>query len=465
MAGPDPLPASIFRRYDVRGVAGTELREETALLLGRALGSRIRRAGGTNAAVGRDVRHSSPGLAAAAARGLARSGLEVLELGVVSTPVLNHALHVRQLGGGIMVTGSHNPREDNGLKLCLGSVALHGEDIQALRRDARAGRFEEGPGRIRPTDHVSEYRRDLIGRFAFARRLWVGVDCGNGVMGPIALSVLRPLGVEVEPLYCEPDGDFPNHLPDPEVPRHMADLSRLVRDRGLELGLGFDGDGDRVGVLDETGRKISADRVLLLFARDMLAAHPGGRVRYDVKCSEFLAGDIEARGGEPVMGETGHSLLKRDVRRLDAILGGELSGHIVFNRGWHPIDDGLYAALRLLALLASGPGPLSALFADMPDPVSTAEIKVPCPDADKERVVAALVRGFSATHEVLAIDGARVRVAGGWFLVRASNTTPNLTVRIEARDLAALRGARDLLLDRLRAHPEVDPGPLLAEVP
>jgi len=364
-----------------------------------------------------------------------------------------------------MVTGSHNPKSDNGLKLCLGREPLFGEAVSSLRTQAEAGDFEEGEGEVDAYDHLPAYLDDVCGRFGFPAGLRVAVDCGNGVTGPVVLAALQRLGVEALALYCEPDGDFPNHLPDPEVPAYMEDLGRLVVSEHAVCGFGFDGDGDRVGVLDERGRKISADKVLAVLARDVLRMHPGGIVRYDVKCSDFLEDFIKRCGGKPVMGVTGHSLLKRDVKALDAVIGGELSGHIVFNRGYLPIDDALYCALYILGLVAHSGEQASALFADLPDLHSTHEIKIPCADAAKFDVVERLKARFARDHEVNVIDGARVSLGeGAWFLVRASNTTPNLTVRLEAPTREDLLKARDVLLEALREHAEVDPEPLAREV-
>jgi len=375
----------------------------------------------------------------------------------VPTPVLYHFLHRENVGGGIMVTGSHNPRSDNGLKLCLGSASLYGEDVATLRTQAEAEDFVDGDGRVEATDYVPIYLDDVCARFKFPEGLHVAIDCGNGVMGPIVLEALKRLRISVEPLYCEPDGDFPNHIPDPEVPAYMEHLGRRVRDTHAVCGFGFDGDGDRVGVLDQKGRKISADWLLAVFARDVLRMHPGGTVRYDVKCSDFLDKYIKERGGKPVMGVTGHSILKRDIKELDAVLGGELSGHIVFNRGYLPIDDSLYCALYFLGLVAHSGELASAMFDDFPDLCSTAEIKVPCPDDAKFDVVESLVKRFQQDYEVLNVDGARVRVDGGaWFLVRSSNTTPNLTVRLEAPDREKLLAARDILVQALSEHPQAD---------
>ena len=451
------FPNRIFRRYDIRGKAIEEISFDLAGAVGRRLGERIRERGGSKAAVGCDVRHSSPELMQNAARGLMEAGLEVSLLGVVPTPVLYHYLYREGIDGGIVVTGSHNPRSDNGLKLCLGTGPFWGDDIVRLRDEID----EELPvldgGELREVDYLPTYIDELGERFQPRRSFRVGVDAGNGVMGPLVLEVAQRLGLEVVPLFCEPDGDFPNHLPDPEVPEYMAELGRTIVTQNLDLGLGFDGDGDRVGVLDEKGNKISADWLIALYARDQLERHPGGLVRYDVKCSSFLTEDIRAHGGEPWMGETGHSILKRDVTQRDAILGGELSGHIVFNRDYVPIDDSLYCALMLLRLAERSNGPVSQLFADFPNLVSTAEIKLPCPDERKFEVVTQLVEHFQRDHEVITVDGARVELGEGtWFLVRASNTTPCLTVRFEARSKEAVHTARDLLRNSLAPFDEVD---------
>jgi phosphomannomutase/phosphoglucomutase len=456
---PDP---AIFREYDIRGRAPELLSPEVARGVGRALGTRIMKRGGRNALVGRDVRHSSPALAAAAAEGLASAGLAVLDLGIVPTPVLYHALHRVPGDGGVMVTGSHNPKSDNGLKLCLGTDSLWGESIRSLRTEILAGAFASGDGSVATLPYLERYLSDLLPRFRFSRRLRLAVDCGNGVMGPLVLDAFRRLSCDVTPLFCEPDGDFPNHIPDPEVPEYMETLRKTVVSERVDAGLGFDGDGDRVGVIDEQGRKVSADHLVAVFAEEMLKEHPGGIIRYDVKCGEFLRDWVTARGGVPRMGKTGHSLLKKDLKEDGAILGGELSGHLVFNRGYLPIDDSLYAALRLLQMADRRGVPVSRLFAAIPPTVSTAEIKLACPDAVKFDVVAALVAAFKKRFEVYDLDGARVRLSGGWFLVRASNTTPNLTVRLEAGTRESLLAARDVLRDALRAHPQVDAAPLLA---
>jgi phosphomannomutase/phosphoglucomutase len=459
------MDPTIFRMYDIRGIAGEQLDEDLARDVGRALGTRIVRAGGDSCVLGHDVRHSSPALAEATTAGLREAGVSVLFLGQAPTPVVYHALYRRQLGGAVVITGSHNPREYNGIKLYLGQAGLYGKQVASLRDQILEGDFESGSGAREDLDWVEPYTRELADLFSDLTSVRIAADCGNGVMGPVLRKVAARLEIEVDGLYLEPDGDFPHHIPDPEVPRFMEELGRRVVEGSAACGLGFDGDGDRVGVFDERGRKISADWLVALFARDILPEHPGGVVRIDVKCSSFIEDEIRAAGGRAVMGETGHSLLKRDIKKLDAILGGELSGHIVFNREYLPIDDSLYCALRFLRILQRSGGSASELFASFPRLHATAEIKLPVAEARKVPVVRALVDRFSREYEVLALDGARVALdASTWFLVRASNTTPVLTVRLEAGEAHRLQEAGRILLDALRRHPEVDRKPLVEEL-
>ena len=448
---------TIFRQYDIRGHVGEDLTDETVELIARGIGTYLARSGVTSVALGRDVRLSSPGFARAATRGFVATGLHVVDVGIVPTPVLYYAIEKLGAGGGLMITGSHNPVEYNGLKICKGSLAIYGEEIQTIRRLVEAGDFESGNGSAEEKDILATYEAELGGAFHFARRFKVVVDCGNGVMGPVVPRILRAFGHEVNELYCEPDGRFPNHLPDPEVPAYMADLMRTVTSTGADLGLGFDGDGDRVGLIDETGRKISADWLVAVFARDLLDRYPGGKVRYDVKCSDFLDGFIRRHGGEPVMGRTGHSILKQDMKEMDAILGGELSGHIVFGRDWHLIDDSLYSALEVMALMEKSDCKCSGLFQEIPETFSTAEIKVPVPESEKFGVVDRLTADFKKRgFDVVTIDGARVKTPDGWGLVRASNTTANLTVRLEAATPDGLETLKDLFLEVLGAYEFLD---------
>jgi phosphomannomutase / phosphoglucomutase len=458
------LDSGIFRQYDIRGIVGQGLDESTVRRIGRAYGDLMRERGRSRVALGRDVRHSSPAFAEACAAGMSEAGLRVYDLGELPTPLLYYGIISEQLDGGVMITGSHNPIDYNGLKICEGKLPLFGEEIQEIRRVAESGPRGEvaAPGMILPIDVGPAYRQDLDSRFRFAQRFKVVVDCGNGVGGPWIPEILRAAGHEVIELYTEPDGSFPNHLPDPEVPKYMRDLVAKVKETEADVGFGFDGDADRLGVIDGDGRKISADWLLIAFARDLLRRHEGGIVRYDVKCSDFVEDLIREAGGQPVMGRTGHSILKREMADLDAVLGGELSGHIVYGREYYPIDDPFYCALKVLELMERNAVPCSGLFHGIPETFATAEIKAPCADAAKFEVVAALVEDFKSSHDVVDVDGARVRVpeGEGWGLVRASNTTANLTIRFESLSASGLAKVREVFMERLEKHDAIDLGPV-----
>ncbi|MBI1853185.1 MAG: phosphomannomutase/phosphoglucomutase [Planctomycetes bacterium] len=442
----------IFREYDIRGVADRELTADAAEAIGRAFGSMLRESGAETAAVGRDVRLSSDHLEARFAIGLARAGVAVTDVGMVTTPMLYYAGITLRTGGAAMITGSHNPVDWNGIKLVMANRPLTADEIQALRRRIEEGRFTEGQGRIETDTIGGRFLSDLVARFRLRHGMRVVVDAGNGAAGPYIVQLLRRLGVEVNALYCEPDGRFPNHLPDPEVPENVKVLAETVVAEHAEVGLAFDGDADRVGVVDDTGRKISADWLLALFAREMLKRFPGGKILYDVKCTDFIERDVRAHGGVPLLGKTGHSLLKKKMADENAVLGGELSGHIVFGRDYYPIDDSFYCALFLLQMLTDDARPLSQRFADFPRTVSTPEIKVPCSDDRKFGVVAEVAAELRRDHPVVEVDGARVSFADGWGLVRASNTLPVLTLRFEASTADALEKNRASVMSILRRH-------------
>lgn len=450
------LDPTIFREYDIRGIVDENLTVEVVNAVGRAFGTRLTRTGARRAAVGRDVRLSSTPFAEAFAEGLRAAGITPVDVGIVPTPVLYWAIKTLECDGGVMITGSHNPVEYNGLKICAADGALTAEAIQELRSAIESQDFADGQAPAESVEVMPRYLEDLTSRFDFGRSFKVVVDCGNGVAGGVAPTVLERTGHDVTGLYLEPDGTFPNHLPDPEVPEYVRDLIAKVKSEGAACGFGFDGDGDRLGLIDETGRKISADWLLAVFARDLLTRHPGGKVRFDVKCTDFLAEDVKRHGGVPVMGRTGHSILKRDVKSSGAILGGELSGHIVFGREYHLIDDPFFCALRTLEILEREGGTCSSLFEGFPETFSTAEIKAAVPESDKFRIVRELTADFEATHDVITVDGARVVLEDGWGLVRASNTTANLTIRFESRSLEGRERIRAEFLERLRKHPEVD---------
>ncbi|MBN2171903.1 MAG: phosphomannomutase/phosphoglucomutase [Candidatus Krumholzibacteriota bacterium] len=443
------MPRRIFREYDIRGVVGEDLTAESYRALGGALAARFRADGATEAVVARDNRLHSPELHDALVAGLRGAGLDVLSIGTVPTPVLYYALAVRGAGGdcGAVVTASHNPPQYNGLKIVSAGRALSGADIAALRdlalaaptRDAGAG----GEGAYREEDWRGRYVDRIAAGVHLARPVRVALDCGNGTSGIVLGDLLAALGADAEILYEEPDGRFPNHPADPVVAENLADLIARVRAGGFELGIAFDGDSDRIGVVDEQGAILWGDRLLALYARDLLAETPGAKVIFEVKCSRALAEDIAAHGGTPILWKTGHSLIKAKMREEKALLAGEMSGHIFFGDRWFGFDDALYAAARLLEIVARGHRPLGDLLAGMPEYVSTPEIRLPCPDERKFEIVAALRDEFAADYEVVDIDGVRVEFPDGWGLVRASNTGPVLVLRFEAESgerLAAIQG-------------------------
>ena len=418
----------------MRGVPGRDFDAEFARRLGLAFGSRAVEAGGRRVSVGRDCRLTSEGLAAALIEGLRATGLGVIDVGVCPTPLVYFSLFHWDLDGGIQVTGSHNPPDYNGFKICLGKETLHGEQIQELRRRVEAGRFARGTGTVERRPIEAAYQAhvlDAVGRLV--RPLDVVVDAGNGTAGPVAPELYRRLGARVVELFCEPDGRFPHHHPDPTVVENLADLVRAVTRGGADLGIAFDGDADRIGVVAPSGRVIWGDELLVLYARDVLARNPGATIVSEVKCSQRLYDDIARHGGRGIMWKAGHSLLKAKMRETGALLGGEMSGHIFFKERYFGYDDAIYAGARLLELLAREPRGLEALLADLPPACTTPEIRVDCPDDLKFRVAERVRARFEAEgHDLIAVDGVRVRFPHGWGLLRASNTQPVLVMRFEA---------------------------------
>ena len=431
---------AIFREYGIRGVAERDFDAGFARRLGLAYGTLAREAGKRRVSVGRDCRLTSDRYAAAVVDGLAATGLAVVDLGVCPTPLMYFSLFHWGLDGGIQVTGSHNPSDYNGFKVCLGTDALYGEQIQELRRLIEAGRFASGSGTVEERPVVPVYQDDIVGRVGrLARPIRVVVDAGNGTAGPVAPAIYRRLGAEVHELFCDPDGRFPNHHPDPTLPENMEDLVHAVAERGAELGIAFDGDADRIGVVDAHGRIIWGDELLVVFARDVLARHPGAVVVSEVKCSQRLYDDIARHGGRGIMWKAGHSLLKAKMRETGALLGGEMSGHIFFKDGYFGYDDAIFAGARLLDVLARSGKAVDALLADLPPSHTTPEIRVDCPDDVKFRLAEGVRDHFRAAgYEIIDVDGVRVRFPHGWGLVRASNTQPALVMRFEAETPAAL---------------------------
>ncbi|MCK6426142.1 MAG: phosphomannomutase/phosphoglucomutase [Burkholderiaceae bacterium] len=453
------IDASAFKAYDIRGIVGRAIDETFAEHLGRAFGSEAVRAGERAVAVGRDGRVSGPSLAAALMRGLASTGLEVIDLGAVTTPMLYYVAATRaDLGcrSGIQVTGSHNPKDYNGFKMVLAGVAIHGEAIQRLRQRMETEDYLQAQaGAIRSLDILPEYSQRIVGDCRLARPMKIVVDSGNGIPGASSPGILRALGCEVIDLYSRVDGDFPNHHPDPSKLENLADLIKVVHATEAELGLAFDGDGDRLGLVTRDGQVIFPDRQLLLFARDILSRHPGAPIIFDVKCSQRLAAGIREAGGVPLMWKTGHSLVKAKLRETGAPIAGEMSGHIFFGERWYGFDDAMYTAARLLEILSRSDDP-SALLEALPTSFSTPELNVPVPAGNQHAIVEALVaRADFPGAEIGTIDGLRADYPDGFGLIRASNTTPVLVLRFEGHSAEALaRIERDFMAALRAVMPE-----------
>jgi phosphomannomutase len=457
-----PFDPSIFKAYDIRGVVPLTLNEEVALALGQAFGARALALGESVVAVGRDGRVSGPSLARALVEGLTRVGVEVVDIGMVTTPMLYFAASTL-CRSGIQVTGSHNPRDHNGFKMVLAGQALYGDAIEDLRRLMQ----EQSPpaagrrGVVKTTDVMPAYRDRIVGDIRLSRPMKIVVDCGNGVAGASAPGIFRALGCEVTELFSEVDGGFPNHHPDPSKPENLRDLIAALAQSDAEIGLAFDGDGDRLGIVTKQGRTIYPDRQLILFARDVLSRIPGAPILFDVKCSQQLAPAIEAAGGQPVMYKTGHSLIKARMRELDAPLGGEMSGHIFFKERWYGFDDGTYAGARLLEILSRSPD-VSAVLDALPSSYSTPELNVSCAEGEPHRLMAHLVtlgtQRFAGTARLSTMDGLRVDWPDGFGLIRPSNTTAVLVLRFEGQTESALQRIQTEMLALLH---QVKPDALL----
>lgn len=452
MTSAPQLPAGIFRAYDIRGVVGDSLTADTAYWIGRAIGAESLACGEPGVVVGRDGRLSGPELASSLIRGLCEAGCDVTDVGMVPTPVLYFAANTLGPRSGVMVTGSHNPPDYNGFKIMIAGETLSGERIQRLYRRLQDGELSSGAGQCRQAEILDAYRARILGDLKVERRLKVVIDCGNGVAGVNAPELIEALGCEVIPLFCEVDGTFPNHHPDPGKPENLRDLIAKVAETGADLGLAFDGDGDRVGVVTNTGEMIYPDRLLMLFARDVLGRNPGAEIIYDVKCTRGLAGVIAAQGGRPLMWKTGHSLIKAKMKETGALLAGEMSGHIFFKERWYGFDDGIYSAARLLEILSLDGRSAAAVFADFPVALSTPEINISVGDERKFALIEALQRDAQwGEASLFTLDGVRVDYPYGWGLVRASNTTPVLVLRFEADSAEQLSQIQQVFHDQLKA--------------
>ena len=449
------IAAGIFRQYDVRGVVDADLTVEAAYAIGGAYAALMRERGVTGeVAIGRDNRPSGDKLRDALVRGLTCAGVSVVDIGVVPTPVLYWSLHHLAVIGGIQITGSHNPPEYNGFKLCCGTESLHGHDLQHLRALIESGAAPKGQGQVRHEALVDRYVADVVTRTGpLARAMKIVYDCGNGAGALVAPQLMLALGLNAVGLFIESDGTFPNHHPDPTVPENLDALIAAVKAEGAEMGIAFDGDADRIGLVDDEGRIIWGDHILILYARDVLSRTGVGQpIIFDVKCSQALTDEITRAGGRAVMWKTGHSLIKDKMKEERAPLAGEMSGHMFFSEGFYGHDDALYGAARLLRIVAASGRTVRELLADVPPFVTTPEIRVECGDDRKFELVDKAVAHFRARHEVIDVDGVRVLFGDGWGLIRASNTQPILVTRYEARSAERLAVIRNEMESWIRAQ-------------
>lgn len=434
---------NIFREYDIRGIVGEQLTDETVALLSKAIGSFFRANGAKRIAIGFDARKSSPVFCRLLTEGFNQTGCDVVLIGMVPTPVLYHTVFTKSVDGGVMITGSHNPPDHNGFKICLGKSTLFGSQIQEIKEIAYSEDFPVGTGTVETIEVLEDYITDIVSGIKLGpRKIKAVVDGGNGMGGVTGVPVYEKLGIDMVKLFIEPDSDFPNHHPDPTVIENLQDTIASVRESGADLGIAFDGDGDRIGVVDENGRIIWGDELMVLLSRTILAERPGSTIIAEVKCSQNLFDDIEKHGGVPIMWKAGHSIIKAKMKETNAALAGEMSGHIFFADRFYGFDDATYAGARVLEILSNTDKTLSELLADIPQTSSTPELRVDCSDETKFDVVARVVDEFSKTNRVFTIDGARILFEHGWGLVRASNTQAILVLRFEAdsdRHLAEIR--------------------------
>jgi len=441
---PVPHP-EIFKAYDIRGIVGHSLTPQIVRQIGQAVGSEALAAGDSAVVIGRDGRLSGPAISDALIEGICAIGCDAVDIGMVPTPLTYFATHALDIGSAVSVTGSHNPPDYNGLKIMIGTHTLAAERIQDLRKRIEAGSFAEGQGARRSENVVPTYMERVAGDIHLKRPLKVITDCGNGVAGMAAPQLMRDIGCEVIELYSEIDGTFPNHHPDPSVADNLVQLIEAVRNEKADLGLAFDGDGDRLGVITDTGQVIWPDRQMILFARDILTRNPGAKILYDVKCTRLLPKAIEDAGGEPLMWKTGHSFIKAKLRETGGAFGGEMSGHLFFKERWYGFDDALYAAARLCEVLSGDDRPPSTVFAEIPDTVNTPELRIEMNEGEHHALIQELVaNGDFSGGSVCNIDGVRVDFEDGFGLARASNTTPTVILRFEADTAAALERIQDL---------------------
>ncbi len=440
------MDASTFREYDIRGIVDAEIVDADVVAFGKAFGTYMSHQGKSRVVVGRDCRLSSEHYRNLLIEGLTSTGMDVVDVGVCPTPLLYFALRYLDREGGVMITASHNPPQYNGFKVCNGYDTISGSEIQKLRLLLEEGHFHSGSGTVSLFDIVTPYKQFLLENLEIPKKLRVAVDAGNATAGPVALPILEGLGCEVHPIYCEMDGTFPNHEPDPTVLENLRDLSALVTSKGLDLGVAYDGDADRLGVVDHTGKPVFGDMLMVIFAREILSRKPGSVFVSEVKCSKTLYDDIEKRGGKAIMWRTGHSLMKAKMKEVHAALAGEMSGHMFFSDRYLGFDDGIYASCRILEILARTGKTIAELLEGIPPTVCTPEIRVECPDEIKFSVVEKAKAALQKKgHPIIDVDGVRIVFDDGWGLLRASNTQPVLVLRYEAETAERLGEIRDLI--------------------
>ncbi len=439
----------MFREYDIRGIVDKDMTENDVVLIGKGVGTFLRQRNCSKLTVGRDCRLSSDLYSEKLIKGLLSTGCDVIDIGVCPTPVLYFSIHHLEQEGAAMVTASHNPGEYNGFKLCIGTDSIHGKDIQKILTIINEKSFIIGAGAVSTADVITPYREFVENNINISRPLKVGIDAGNGTAGVVAVPVIKNLNCEVYDLYCDMDGTFPNHGADPTVAKNMQDLIALVKEKKLDIGIGYDGDGDRIGVVDENGNIIYGDKLIIIFAREILSRKPGATFISEVKCSKTMYDDIEKHGGRAIMWKTGHSLIKKKMKEEKAELAGEMSGHMFFSDRYFGFDDATYASCRLLEILSSSDKTMSDLLQDIPKTFTTPEIRVECPDNIKFEVVEKVTAFFRKNYNVIDIDGVRVLFDDGWGLVRASNTQPALVLRFEAMTEKRLEEIRELIESRL----------------
>ena len=444
------LDKAIFREYDIRGIAGESITEEVVERIGKAYGTMIAEGGGAEVSVGYDCRKSSPAFRDALCEGITSTSVGVVDIGMVTTPMVYFSIFTSGVDGGVMVTASHNPSEYNGLKMCVGQDSLFGEGIQEIRKSVEKGKFRTGKGKKRQSDIIDRYLEFLENNLHIEPGIRVAADGGNGTAGVVCPQILRKFGCETHELYMDPDGDFPNHHPDPTVEENLSDIKKKVVEAGLDVGLAFDGDADRIGIVDEQGNPMSGDMLLLVYSLDLLETNPGATIIGDVKCSGNLFSKIREAGGNPIMWKTGHSVIKDKMKKENAELGGEMSGHIFFKHRFFGYDDALYAGLRFLEILSKTGKRASELLVGLPNTFATPEIRIDCPDEIKFQVTEAVKKKLGEQNEVIDIDGVRVEYPDGWGLLRASNTQPALVLRFEAQTELRLAEIRETVESTLK---------------